>query len=83
MTVRRVLVDPLAFRIDLWEVSCDGCGIGLPLILGEDAAGKIGTCFNSAATVFQSARQLGWSIEPPDGRDGAYCPSCQETDAGA
>lgn len=63
-----------------WVVYCDGCGNGLAYLL--DDAHEVDTeMFGSCESASRSAANRGWSLEPPDGRDGAYCPDCVASDA--
>ena len=65
-----------------WAVICDGCGMGLQFLLDDDPRAEIDTeVFGSSQAAARSAMNRGWELEPPDGRDGAYCPDCIEADA--
>lgn len=66
-----------------WAVICDGCGNALQFLLDDKPENEIGTeWFDDASAAAKSATNRGWSLEPPDGRDGAYCPMCvDEADA--
>lgn len=60
-----------------YVVVCDGCGMGLQFLLDDDPRNEIDTeQFASLESAARSAVNRGWSVEPPDGKDGAYCPEC-------
>lgn len=63
---------------DGWAVICDGCGVGLQFLLDGNPDYEIDTeFFGSPQAAAQTATNRGWLVEPPDGRDGAFCPLCQ------
>ena len=65
-----------------WAVICDGCGNGLQFCLDGNPDYEIDTeFFAGSGAAARSATNRGWSLEPPEGRDGAYCPDCVAADS--